>query len=107
MGLESTAAPTGCAKVLPGTLRGRSSPTANSKYACDGMHTACKKATCSILDRTCTLQVFEEDTKKGDGLSNEMAQELYEFMKLLKSHSADDQSMVKNTHVACRLHSLI
>ena len=41
------------------------------------------------------LQVFEEDTKKGDGLSNEMAQELYEFMKLLISHSADDKSMVR------------
>ncbi len=40
------------------------------------------------------MQVFEEDTKKADGLSNEMAQELYEFMKLLASCSADEKRLV-------------
>lgn len=42
-------------------------------------------------DRIEFLQVFEEDTEKGEGLPPELVHELYEFMKMLASDPAEQQ----------------
>ncbi|BDA42653.1 hypothetical protein COCOBI_03-5460 [Coccomyxa sp. Obi] len=44
--------------------------------------------------------VFEEDTGKGKGIPLELAHDLYEFMKLLASHPADDKADLQKDSVA-------
>lgn len=52
--------------------------------------TACNVTPLRCNGRLEILQVFEEDTGKGKGIPPELAHDLYEFMKLLASHPAED-----------------
>ncbi len=58
---------------------------------------------CLILrcnDKLHILQVFEEDTGKGEGIPPEVAHEIYEFVKLLASHPADEKADSQKDSVA-------